>query len=156
MSVVRTPTITAELDLESLAERLSEPAKVQFEQGWTPTPARGKVQRGDGHRRLADREAMDLRPYIVVVEDEATQRELLADYLAGQNFRVSAVDGSPEMLQAARRSAHGHQNVEIRQGNLEALQIDHEQLDIALMAGTLADEDFGRAGPAHRDGRAGD
>jgi class 3 adenylate cyclase len=35
---------------------------------------------------------MDPRPHIVVVEDEATQRQLLADYLAGQNFRVSAVD----------------------------------------------------------------
>ena len=34
---------------------------------------------------------MDARPHIVVVEDEATQRQLLADYLAGQNFRVSAV-----------------------------------------------------------------
>jgi class 3 adenylate cyclase len=33
------------------------------------------------------------RPHIVVVEDEAAQRQLLADYLAGQNFRVSAVDG---------------------------------------------------------------
>ena len=36
---------------------------------------------------------MDPRPHIVVVEDEATQRQLLADYLAGQNFRVTAVDG---------------------------------------------------------------
>lgn len=35
---------------------------------------------------------MDPRPHIVVVEDEATQRQLLADYLSGQNFRVSAVD----------------------------------------------------------------
>jgi class 3 adenylate cyclase len=36
---------------------------------------------------------MDPGPHIVVVEDETTQRQLLADYLAGQNFRVSAVDG---------------------------------------------------------------
>jgi class 3 adenylate cyclase len=36
---------------------------------------------------------MDKRPHIVVVEDEAVERQLLADYLAGQNFRVSAVDG---------------------------------------------------------------
>jgi len=35
------------------------------------------------------------RPYIVVVEDEAAQRQLLADYLARQNFRVSALgDGA--------------------------------------------------------------
>jgi DNA-binding response OmpR family regulator len=38
---------------------------------------------------------LDPRPHIVVVEDEAVQREMLADYLARQNFRVSAlVDGA--------------------------------------------------------------
>ena len=38
---------------------------------------------------------MDPRPYIVVVEDEAAQRQLLADYLARQSFRVSALgDGA--------------------------------------------------------------
>ena len=38
---------------------------------------------------------MDARPYIVIVEDEAVQRQLLADYLARQNFRVSALpDGA--------------------------------------------------------------
>src|SRR6516225_26899 len=38
---------------------------------------------------------MDQRPYIVVVEDEAVQRQMLADYLGRQNFRVSALgDGA--------------------------------------------------------------
>ena len=38
---------------------------------------------------------MDPQPHIVVVEDEAVQRQLLADYLARQNFRVSALgDGA--------------------------------------------------------------
>ena len=36
---------------------------------------------------------MDHRPHIVVVEDEATQRQLLVDYLDKQNFRVSGADG---------------------------------------------------------------
>ena len=35
---------------------------------------------------------MDPRPHIVVVEDEAVQRQVLAEYLARQNFRVSAID----------------------------------------------------------------
>jgi two-component system phosphate regulon response regulator OmpR len=34
---------------------------------------------------------MDPRPHIVVVEDEAVQRRMLADYLGRQNFRVSAL-----------------------------------------------------------------
>src|SRR5215471_629727 len=36
---------------------------------------------------------MDHRPQIVVVEDEAAQRQLLVDYLVRQNFRASGVDG---------------------------------------------------------------
>src|SRR5215469_5038064 len=47
------------------------------------------------HRPLCRQASMDPRPYIVVVEDEAAQRQLLADYLARQSFRVSALgDGA--------------------------------------------------------------
>jgi DNA-binding response OmpR family regulator len=35
---------------------------------------------------------MDSRPHIVIVEDEATQRKLLVDYLARQKFRVTGVE----------------------------------------------------------------
>jgi class 3 adenylate cyclase len=48
---------------------------------------------------------MDPRPHIVVVEDEATQRQLLADYLAGQNFRVSAIDGGAALHRLVEREA---------------------------------------------------
>jgi class 3 adenylate cyclase len=48
---------------------------------------------------------MDPRPHIVVVEDEATQRQLLADYLAGQNFRVSAIDGGAALHRLVDREA---------------------------------------------------
>jgi two-component system phosphate regulon response regulator OmpR len=48
---------------------------------------------------------MDPRPHIVVVEDEATQRQLLAHYLAGQNFRVSAVDGGAALHRLVERDA---------------------------------------------------
>jgi two-component system phosphate regulon response regulator OmpR len=38
---------------------------------------------------------LDSRSHIVIVEDEAVQRQMLADYLARQNFRVSALgDGA--------------------------------------------------------------
>ena len=37
--------------------------------------------------------AMDNRPYIVIVEDDGTQRKLLVDYLSRQKFRVVGVDG---------------------------------------------------------------
>jgi class 3 adenylate cyclase len=56
-------------------------------------------------RLYADREAMDPRPHIIVVDDEATQRQLLADYLAGQNFRVSATDGGAALRRLVEQEA---------------------------------------------------
>jgi len=46
---------------------------------------------------------MDQRPHIVVVEDEVTQRDLLVDYLAGQNFRVDGVAGGTALRRLVER-----------------------------------------------------
>jgi DNA-binding response OmpR family regulator len=46
---------------------------------------------------------MDRRPHIVVVEDETAQRRLLVDYLTGQNFRVSGVDGGAALRKLVER-----------------------------------------------------
>jgi two-component system phosphate regulon response regulator OmpR len=46
---------------------------------------------------------MEPRPYIVVVEDEATQRHLLVDYLTRQNFRVSGVSGGAALRKLMER-----------------------------------------------------
>ncbi len=46
---------------------------------------------------------MDQRPHIVVVEDEATQRQLLCDYLDKQNFRVSPADGGSALRRLLER-----------------------------------------------------
>jgi DNA-binding response OmpR family regulator len=46
---------------------------------------------------------MDDRPHIVVVEDEATQRDLLVDYLGRQGFRVSGVDSGRGLRQLVER-----------------------------------------------------
>jgi class 3 adenylate cyclase len=48
---------------------------------------------------------MDPRPHIVVVDDEATQRQLLADYLTGQNFRVDAADGGAALRRLVEHEA---------------------------------------------------
>ena len=40
---------------------------------------------------------MDYRPPIVVVEDEATQRQLLVECLGKQSFRVTGVGGAPAL-----------------------------------------------------------
>src|SRR5438552_15320895 len=48
---------------------------------------------------------MDHRPHIVVVEDEAAQRQLLVDYLGRQNFRVSSADGGTALRKLLEREA---------------------------------------------------
>ena len=46
---------------------------------------------------------MDSRPYIVVVDDEATQRQLLVDYLGKQNFRVAGADSGTALRRLVER-----------------------------------------------------
>src|SRR5437588_5444510 len=46
---------------------------------------------------------MDHRPHIVVVEDEAAQRQLLVDYRGKQIFRVSGADGGTALRKLLER-----------------------------------------------------
>jgi DNA-binding response OmpR family regulator len=46
---------------------------------------------------------MDSRPYIVVVDDEVTQRLLLVDYLGRQNFRVAGAESGPALRKLVER-----------------------------------------------------
>src|SRR5262249_36845646 len=46
---------------------------------------------------------MDHRPHIVVVEDEAAQRQLLINYLAKQNFRVRGADACAALRRLVER-----------------------------------------------------
>ncbi len=48
--------------------------------------------------------------------------------------KVIAVNGSTDMVQAARRRLKGAHRVDVRHGDLEALPIDDAQLDVAIMA----------------------
>jgi len=56
--------------------------------------------------------------------------ELIAPHVA----KVIAVDGSTDMVQAAKKRLKGLHQVEVRRGDMEALPIDDEQLDIAVVA----------------------
>jgi DNA-binding response OmpR family regulator len=46
---------------------------------------------------------LDPRPHIAVVEDEPVQRQMLADYLTRQNFRVSALGDGPALRRLVER-----------------------------------------------------
>jgi SAM-dependent methyltransferase len=57
----------------------------------------------------------------------------MADALAPFVGRVVAVDASPAMLEAARARLEPHANVEVREGELEALPVDAGSLDAAVL-----------------------
>jgi ubiquinone/menaquinone biosynthesis C-methylase UbiE/DNA-binding transcriptional ArsR family regulator len=56
--------------------------------------------------------------------------ELIAPHVA----KVVAVDGSTDMVQAARKRLKGLHQVDVRRGDMEALPIDDGQLDVAMTA----------------------
>ncbi len=58
--------------------------------------------------------------------------QLLAD-LAPAVKRVIGVDNSPAMLKAARKRAQGFKNIELREGELDALPIDDATCDAAVI-----------------------
>ena len=58
----------------------------------------------------------------------------LAAQRVGKQGRVIGVDMTPEMIEAARRNAavSGHDNVEFRQGDIEALPVDSGSVDLVI------------------------
>jgi ubiquinone/menaquinone biosynthesis C-methylase UbiE/DNA-binding transcriptional ArsR family regulator len=58
----------------------------------------------------------------------------VAELLAPHVSKVIAVDGSTDMIQAARRRLKGSPHVDLRRGDMEALPIDDAQLDVAIVA----------------------
>jgi len=70
----------------------------------------------------------------LVIGDLGCGTGQISSVLAPHVNRVIGVDGSPDMLQAARARLEGMSNVEFRLGNLEALPIDDGALDAAVMA----------------------
>ena len=85
----------------------------------------------------------DLLALLALLDDELVVGDLgcgtgaVADVLAPFVGRVLAVDHSREMLAVARRRLDGRANVELREGDLEALPIDDGALDVALLVLTL-------------------
>lgn len=68
----------------------------------------------------------------LVVGDLGCGTGQLSDALAPHVARVIALDGSPEMLQAARQRLQARTNVDVREGALEAMPIASAELDVAV------------------------
>ncbi len=68
-----------------------------------------------------------------VVGDLGTGTGALAEAVAPFVRKVVAVDGSPEMLEAARSRLADYANVDLREGELEALPVESGSLDVAVL-----------------------
>ena len=58
----------------------------------------------------------------------------VSELIAPHVTQVIAVDGSTDMVQAARKRLKGLHQVDVRRGDMEALPIDDAQLDAAMVA----------------------
>lgn len=70
----------------------------------------------------------------LVVGDLGCGTGQLTETIAPYVRKVVAVDGSTEMLDAARQRLEGARNVELRQGDLEGLPLDNGELDAAMLS----------------------
>ena len=70
----------------------------------------------------------------LVVGDLGCGTGQLTETVAPHVTRVIAVDGSPDMLDAARRRLAECANVDVRQGDLESLPLDDGALDAAMLS----------------------
>lgn len=77
---------------------------------------------------------LDLLDPSLAVGDLGCGTGQIAALVAPHVARVIAVDGSPDMLRAARRRLKRLANVDLRRGELEALPVDTGQLDAAVLA----------------------
>jgi ubiquinone/menaquinone biosynthesis C-methylase UbiE len=80
-----------------------------------------------------------LLSYLALLDPRATVADLgcgtgrAAQALASWVDRVVAIDGSEEMLRAARTRLDPHPNIEVRQADLESLPLTDESVDCALL-----------------------
>jgi ArsR family transcriptional regulator len=70
----------------------------------------------------------------LVVGDLGCGTGQLTEVVAPHVRRVISVDGSADMLDAARQRLRGTTNVDIRQGDLESLPIEAGELDVAMLS----------------------
>jgi ArsR family transcriptional regulator len=78
--------------------------------------------------------ALGLLDLSVVVGDLGCGTGQLSETLAPYARRVIAVDGSPDMLDAARKRLAEFGNVDVRKGDLETLPLDEGELDTAMLS----------------------
>ena len=84
-------------------------------------------------KKFAREAMMALLPSDFVVADLGCGGGGVTGELAGHVAKVYGIDNSPAMLKAARKRVEGFENVELKRGDLEAIPLEDEACDAAMM-----------------------
>jgi ubiquinone/menaquinone biosynthesis C-methylase UbiE len=84
-------------------------------------------------KKFAREAMMALLPSDFVVADLGCGGGGVTGELAGHVAKVYGIDNSPAMLKAARKRVEGLENVELKRGDLEAIPLEDESCDAAMM-----------------------
>jgi len=136
------PLIREQVSLGSAAEQDDRRLKGVLEQRRSTSEAFFSKASGQWDKLRADLfgQAFHAQAALALLDDTLRVGDLgcgtgqLSALLAPYVGTVIAVDGSADMLQAARARLADLANVEVRRGALEALPIDDGQLDVAVLA----------------------
>ncbi|MGE3491855.1 MAG: ArsR/SmtB family transcription factor [Vicinamibacterales bacterium] len=85
-------------------------------------------------------DTFQLHALLALIDPDLTVGDLgcgtgqVSELLAPHVHKVIAVDGSTDMVQAARRRLKGASHVEVRRGDMEALPVEDGLLDAAILA----------------------
>ena len=136
-AVVRQQSLdsTAVRQDELRLSRLLRQRRADTEQFFAGTATRWDQLRTQYYGRCFEQEAMlALLPGHWVVADLGCGPGQLAVALAGSVGKVIGVDSAPAMLKAAQQHVSDLDNVELRRGDLEALPIDDQLCDAAILS----------------------
>src|SRR3954468_15244380 len=84
-------------------------------------------------KKFAREAMMALLPSDWVVADLGCGGGGVTAELAGHVGKVYGIDNSPAMLKAAKKRVEGRENVELKRGDLEAIPLEDESCDSAMM-----------------------
>jgi len=84
---------------------------------------------------------LDSRPHIVVVEDEPAQRQMLADYLARQNFRVTALGDGCCVVSSAMGEIKAHASEGVDKNARVVVSVRPEDVELSETQPIASDGD---------------
>jgi signal transduction histidine kinase/CheY-like chemotaxis protein len=106
----------------------------------------GLIDRGSGEYVTGDRKLSNAAPTVLVIDDEATARELLARYLSSEGFRVFTAVNGPTGIEMARELHPSAITLDVMMPSvdgwsvLQQLKTDPNTADIPIVMVSIVDD----------------